>query len=121
VSNSAGNPIQVTIDSPASSDTVSGVVGAYGWALEGGSQISSVQILVDGVSYGAAHYGDSRPDVCGIYSSPDCQNVGWDFSLDTTGLANGTHQFVVQVMDAAGLRRTVSKTFHATNGPYLTN
>jgi hypothetical protein len=121
VSNSAGNPIQVTIDSPASNSTVSGMVRTYGWALEGGNQIASVQILVDGVSQGAATYGDSRADVCAIYSSPSCPNVGWDFSLDTTSLANGTHTFVVQAVDAGGLKRTVSNTFQVLNGPYLIN
>jgi hypothetical protein len=120
VSNSAGNPIQVTIDSPASNATMSETVHAYGWALEGGSQIASVQILVDGVSQGAAAYNDSRGDVCAVYSSPNCPNVGWDFSLDTTGLSNGTHTFVVQATDTHAVKRTVSSTFQVTNGSYLT-
>jgi hypothetical protein len=121
VSNSAGNPIQVTVDSPASNGTVAGTVHTYGWALEGGSQIASVQILVDGVGYGAANYGDQRSDVCAVYSGAGCPNVGWDFSLDTTGLANGTHTFVVQAVDTGGVKRTVSNTFQVLNGPYLTN
>lgn len=121
VSNSTGNPIQITIDSPSSNGTLSGTVQAFGWALEGGSQIASVQILIDGVSYGTANYGDSRPDVCAVYSSPDCANVGWHFSLDTAGLANGVHTFVVQAADTGGFRRTISKTFQVSNGAYLTN
>jgi hypothetical protein len=95
-------------------------VQAFGWALEGGSQIGSVQILVDGVSYGAANYGDSRPDVCALYFSPNCANVGWHFFLDTTGLANGMHTFIVQAIDTAGFRRTLSNKFQVSNGAYLT-
>ena len=120
VSNSTGNPIRITIDSPALNGTLSGTVQAFGWALEGGNQIASVQILIDSVSYGAANYGDSRPDVCALYSSPNCANVGWHFSLDTTGLAKGMHTLIVQAADTNGFRRTVSSTFQVSNGSYLT-
>jgi hypothetical protein len=120
VSNATGNPIRITIDSPALNGTLAGTVQAFGWALESGDQIASVQILVDGILYGAANYGDSRPDVCALYSSPSCANVGWHFFLDTTGLANGVHTFIVQATDTNGFRRTVSNTFQVSNGPYLT-
>jgi N-acetylmuramoyl-L-alanine amidase len=120
VSNSTGNPIRITIDSPALNGTLSGTAYAYGWALEGGTQIAGVQILIDGVSYGAGNYGVSRGDVCVVYSSPNCANVGWNFSFDTTGLANGMHTFAVQATDTAGFRRTISSAFQVSNGPYLT-
>jgi N-acetylmuramoyl-L-alanine amidase len=121
VSNSAGNPIQVTIDAPASNATVSGAVQTYGWALEGGIGVAGVQILVDGAPYGAATYGDPRGDVCAIYSGLSCPNVGWDMWLDTTGLGNGTHTFAVRVIGADGVKRTVSNSFQVLNGPSLTN
>jgi len=121
VSNSTGNPIQLTIDSPALNATVSGTVYTYGWALDGGSQIVSVKILVDGISYGTANYGDSRPDVCAVHASPDCSNVGWHFSLDTMRLANGPHTFVVQAFGADGSKRAISNSFQVSNGAYLTS
>jgi hypothetical protein len=118
-SNSAGNPIQVTIDAPAANATLAGAVRMYGWALDGGIRIAGVQILVDGVAVDAAKYGDSRGDVCAVYSGADCPNVGWDFSLDTTGLANGAHTFAVRAVGADGVKRTVSNSFQVLNGPYL--
>jgi hypothetical protein len=120
VSNAAGNPIQVTIDAPAPNSTVAGAVHTYGWALDGTIGIASVQILVDGIAFGAATYGDSRADVCAVYPSSGC-SVGWDFSLDTTGLANGTHTFAVRAVGADGVKRTVSNSFQVFNDPSLNN
>ena len=121
VSNAAGNPIQVTIDAPAVNVTAAGAMHTYGWALDRAASITGVQILVDGTLYGAANYGDSRADVCAVYSGLGCPNVGWDLSVDTTGLANGAHTLTVQGVDAGGVKRTVSNTFEVLNGPYLTN
>ncbi|HMJ62661.1 MAG TPA: Ig-like domain-containing protein, partial [Bryobacteraceae bacterium] len=120
VSNSAGNPIQVTIDAPAPNSTVVGAVHTYGWAFDGTIGVASVQIVVDGSPYGAANYGDSRTDVCAVFPGSGC-NVGWDFSLDTTGLANGTHTFAVRAMGADGVKRTVSNSFQVLNNPSLNN
>jgi pseudomonalisin len=121
VSNATGNSIQVTIDAPASNATVAGAMHTYGWALDGGIGITSVQILVDGSPYGPVTYGDSRTDVCAVYSGLGCPNVGWDFSLDTTGLANGTHTFAVRALGADGVKRTVSNSFQVLNDPSLKN
>jgi hypothetical protein len=123
VSNSSGNPIVITVDSPALNGTASGLVHAYGWALDtaSGVGIASTQILLDGVSYGPATYGASRPDVCAVYSGTGCPNVGWDFSLDTTALANGTHAFEVRAVSTTGQQRTVSNSFQVLNGPFQPN
>jgi hypothetical protein len=120
VSNSAGNPVQVTIDAPASNATVSGAVHTFGWAIDGTIGIAGVQVLVDGSLYGTASYGDSRTDVCAVFPGGGC-NVGWDFSLDTTGLANGTHTFAVRATGADGVKRTVSNSFQVLNNPSLNN
>jgi N-acetylmuramoyl-L-alanine amidase len=118
-SNSAGNPIQVTIDAPAVNTTEAGAMHTYGWALDGTIGISSVQILVDGALYGTASYGDSRGDVCAVYSGLGCPNAGWDLSVDTTGLANGAHTFTVRAVGADGVKRTVSNSFQVFNDPSL--
>jgi hypothetical protein len=120
VSNSAGNPIQITIDTPVANATVAGAVHTYGWTLDGAIGVAGVQILIDGIAFGAATYGDSRSDVCAIYPGAGCPNVGWDFTLDTTGLANGAHTFAVRAVGADGVKRTVSNSFQVLNGPYLT-
>jgi N-acetylmuramoyl-L-alanine amidase len=121
VSNSAGNPIQVTVDAPAVNVTEAGAMHTYGWALDGAAGIAGVQILVDGVLYGPANYGDSRADVCAVYSGLGCPNVGWDLSVDTTGLANGAHIFTVRAVGTDGVKRTVSNSFQVFNDPSLVN
>jgi hypothetical protein len=49
----------------------------------------------------------NRGDVCGVFQqSPDCRNVGWSTTVDTTALSNGAH--------------TVTVTAHAVNGDQAT-
>jgi hypothetical protein len=49
---------------------------------------------------GAAAYGLSRPDVCNVYAArPGCPNVGYDFSLNTATLGNGTHVLTINATD----------------------
>jgi N-acetylmuramoyl-L-alanine amidase len=75
-----------------------------------------VALSVDGVSFGNATYGASRPDVCGTY--PDragCPNVGWTGSIDTTLLADGQHTLGVTATTAAGQSSTYSKVFSVAN------
>jgi len=103
----------VYIDSPAQGAAVSGIVTVSGWALDNasvvGSAISSVQVKVDGTIVGTATYGSSRPDVCAVYPGrPGCPNVGFSFSLDTSGLTAGAHTITVTATDSDGTPDTGS-------------
>jgi hypothetical protein len=55
------NPTRITIDRPGSqAASSSGVMNAYGWAIDDYEAVTGVSISIDGVSYGAASYGATR-------------------------------------------------------------
>jgi hypothetical protein len=59
-----------------------------------------VQVFVDGVPVGTATYGGNRSDVCNAYPGrPGCPNVGFNFDLNTSGLAPGPHMIAVFATD----------------------
>jgi hypothetical protein len=91
---SASEKTHINIDSPNSNTQASGPYTAGGWAVDNTTSINSISIQVDGQFVGLATYGNSRPDVCAVYStSPGCPNVGWTYSLNTSALADGLHTF----------------------------
>jgi Bacterial Ig domain len=98
----------VYIDYPTANSTLSGTVGIGGWALEntaavGPAAVSSVAVMVDGIQVGAATYGSARSDVCSAFPGRlGCPNVGWSYSLNTTGLAAGNHTLKIVATDTAG-------------------
>lgn len=118
VSNSYfGNPITISIDQPAGdASPYEGLAQFSGWALDQSSAIASVAISIDGVPYGAAQYGISRPDICSSYpGAPGCPNVGWSILVDTTHLTDGIHTLGVTVTAANGAHSVVSWVFDAIN------
>jgi hypothetical protein len=97
----------VSIDTPASGATVSGIVTVSGWAIDNvygiGTSISGVQVKVDGTVVGNATYGITRTDVCGAYPGrPGCPNVGYTYQLNTALLSSGTHTLTVSAIDSDG-------------------
>lgn len=115
VSNSG--PIVISIDRPGSSDgPFSGFARFGGWAVDtAASPISAVNIFVDGAAFGNAAYGASRPDVCAIYTTAaGCPDVGWNYLLDTTLLANGPHVLQVTAVSFLGTQSTVAASFTVT-------
>lgn len=116
VSNSS--PVTIGIDRPIStSGAFSGTAAFGGWALNqtNGIAIAAVKILIDGVVNGVATYGGGRPDVCNVFPGrAGCPNVGWNYLLDTTVLANGAHQVEVTAISTNGQQATVSSSFTVT-------
>jgi uncharacterized protein (TIGR03437 family) len=113
----AANPVRIDIDSPGlSGPALGGIAAIAGWALSDNAPIGSVQILVDGIVSGTAIYGSSRGDVCAVHpGGPDCPNVGWTFSLDTSTLTSGAHTLSVTATSTTGERATNSRAFQVNN------
>jgi hypothetical protein len=117
VSNSTSGAGRVVIDWPvASSNPFLGIAQFAGWAINDNAAVSAVSVSLDGVPYGAATYGVSRPDVCNVYPGrAGCPNVGWSFTLDTTQIIDGTHTLQVTETAADGSYTTVSASFTVAN------
>lgn len=115
VGNASPSPIAMSIDTPSANATVSGTINVGGWALDSNSSMSSITILVDGANYGAAVFGGARPDACASYTAPDCPNVGYNFGLDTTTIADGPHTLQVRAAASDGTVRTFSTSFTISN------
>jgi hypothetical protein len=88
------------INAPAGGITIGGVAAVIGWAVDNVS-VASVQIVVDGVTDGAATYGVPRPDVATDFANAPV-NVGFTYSLNTAKYANGAHVLTARVTDPAG-------------------
>jgi Bacterial Ig domain len=89
------------VDSPTPSAVISGSnVTVAGWAF-GNSPISAVNVSVDGTVQGTATLGVARPDVAAAFPQIAPANCGWNFSLDTTSLANGAHTITFHVVDSS--------------------
>ena len=121
----------VAIDEPAPSATVSGTINIGGWTIDNTTvaetAITAVKIYIDGTFVGNATYGASRTDVCtsssgggGAYPGrPGCPNVGYNFSWNSTSVANGAHTIRVDAIDSDATPHTGSgsRTITVSNVP----
>jgi len=97
------------IDLPPDGLLFTGVVTFSGWALDF-EGVSRVRIFVDGFEVGDAAYGLPRPVVSAAFPGfPDTAAPGWSFTLDTTTLSEGEHQFQVFVIDDAGFATLIGE------------
>jgi hypothetical protein len=91
---------------PGSTLAGSAVVQGWAWAHTG---MPTVEVFLDGVQVGTATYGLARPDVATVYAgAPD--NVGFQYTLDTTRFANGSHSLSIKATDALGHYSTFGDT-----------
>ena len=119
VANGPANPVKVSVDVPSANQTLTGIAAIGGWALDiNGPKVVSVVALIDGIVNGVANYGGVRADVCARYSSAGgCPDVGWNYELDTTPFANGSHTLEIRALAADGSLYTSSRTFMVANQP----
>ncbi len=113
----SSNPIHISIDTPnAQSGAFSGVPAFGGWALDDNVGINAISVAVDGVRYGNAAYGSNRADVCIAFPNrPGCPNVGWNFSIDTTGIGDGPHTLAITATPTNGQSYTATMPFRVAN------
>jgi hypothetical protein len=88
------------IDSPTKSATLTGKAKVSGWAWSL-SPVTSIVVLLDGLEVAAATLGISRPDVR-TYFRDAPGDTGFEASLDTTKISNGTHSLTVQGTNVSG-------------------
>jgi hypothetical protein len=108
----------LTVDWPSDSVLAySGTATFLGWALDDQDVISSVTLSIDGGAPIAANIGALRPDVCiALPGRPGCPNVGWNYTLDTTLMANGSHTVMFSASTATGGHApSVSRQFIVVN------
>ncbi|WP_332237881.1 Ig-like domain-containing protein [Sporolactobacillus sp. KGMB 08714] len=104
----ANLPAKGTIDSPGANSTIQGTTTVRGWFLDG-SGVSKVDVYVDNRYQGSATYGLSRPDVNKAYPKYGNSHSGYQFSLNTSKLTNGTHTLSVKETGGNGAQATVSR------------
>ena len=96
------------IESPAEGGEVKGSITVKGYAVSNDLRISSVDTIIDGITYGPTRYGLRRDDICGTLDPKpaSCPAIGFQLTLDTTAavppIGDGTHTLQVRALDAAG-------------------
>ena len=80
----------------------SGLLPLHGWALDDNG-IQAVDVLVDGLVAGRAHYGRARAGVTARFPGlPNSDLPGFAFELDTTHYLNGLHSVAIRIRSRAG-------------------
>ncbi len=93
-----------TIDAPVNSSVIKGDTVIRGWALDG-SGVSKIEVLVDGKLIGQAQYGSARTDVEKAYPEYKNANSGYQYTLNTRNLTNGTHSLTVRETGNNGIKK----------------
>ena len=88
------------VDVPAPNAQLTGTTAVSGWAFDNGT-VSKVEVFVDGVFAGTATYGGSRPDVAQDFPHAPAA-IGFNYSLDTSQYADGSHILEVKATDSIG-------------------
>lgn len=109
----------VWIDNPGHNQQVSGNYQVVGWAIDHSGVPSPPTFKVDGVTVTLSNVTrTTRADVCAAYPSvtdPNCPNVGWQGTLNTSQMANGAHTLMMTVTDLFGNTNSASRTFITQN------
>jgi hypothetical protein len=118
----AGVTVQVVsaplmnLDEPATGASVSGQsVVLSGWATDP-NRVTSVVIKLDGAPLNPTS-ATSRPDVCQNLpvGDPNCPNVGFRSTFDSTQYSNGAHSLQVIATDATGRSTTIQRSIEIRN------
>jgi hypothetical protein len=102
------SPPYGVVDEPKWNAKAAGPLTVTGWAISG-SQVTGVDISVDGRLAGPANYGVPRPDVAKIWSHVP-SSCGFRYILDTTRYTNGPHVLGISVKDTVGHVVVFSRT-----------
>jgi hypothetical protein len=100
------------LETPTEGLAVTGRVPISGYVGLENARVAGVDVIIDGITYGAASYGATRNDVCGSLpaSVSNCPRIGFTFTLNSaaqnpTGdiiIAAGRHTLQIRARDEAG-------------------
>ncbi|MEO1408237.1 MAG: Ig-like domain-containing protein [Bacteroidota bacterium] len=107
------------IASPAPNQTLSGSVTVEGWALDAES-VDQFRLEIDGVLHTQSVVRFNQGFVCDAQvnrdvQDPDCPQVGWRMTLNTTIIANGPHELKITAIDPSGNRESRSLNIVVSN------
>jgi hypothetical protein len=112
-------PPLLWIDVPAHQQQVAGAIQASGWATDAsGVDLGSMSFTIDGIPAGLSSFQRThRGQVCQIHplGDPNCPNVGWSGSLDTTLFESGPHLLRLAAHDPLGNPATFERSFVIAN------
>ncbi len=111
------SPIVLNLEEPVAASVKTGISNLRGWAV-GLAGISSVEVLVDGVSIGYVPYGGLRRDVDAMYTAyPSAENSGFSMAYNYNNLASGNHSISVVARDDTGRSAEATNAFTVTHFP----
>ncbi len=112
-------PVKGYIDSPENGSTLKGDISVRGWIIDV-SNVSKVEVLIDGKSLGEAQYGISRPDVGQAFPEYRNANSGYQFTFNSLIVSDGQHTLTIKETSGNGSTYTINTTIYIYNGnPYL--
>ena len=98
---------QGDLDTPSNGATINGVYLVKGWYLDQ-EGVAKVEVLMDGQLIGEATYGEPRPDIEKAYPDYTNPNAGFQYQLDTTAMAEGSHVLSVMVTNQKGIQKELT-------------
>ena len=112
-------PVKGSIDSPLDGSTIKGEITVGGWLLDI-SDVSRIEVFVDGKSIGTAQYGISRPDVLTAFPEYQNGNSGYKITFNSLQFTDGPHTLSVKETGKNGTTFTLNNKIYIYNGnPYL--
>lgn len=98
-------PTRAWMDLPVVGAELNGTFHMEGWAYKEDIGIDSISLLIDENFIAEVNYGITRFDVAeamNVKTDPNSPNLGFNYELDTTNLANGKHLLEIQLIDERG-------------------
>lgn len=97
------------LDYPGEDASVSGAITVNGWALDN-KGVVSIEAIIDGGTPVPLIYGTNRSDVCIVYPQyANCDNVGFEGTVDLTGLTTCPHLLEINAIDSDGNQRIIAR------------
>ncbi|SFG94916.1 GH25 family lysozyme, partial [Sporolactobacillus nakayamae] len=102
------------IDAPKQNESLQGTSEVRGWYLSG-SDVSKIEVYVDGKYQGKASYGLSRSDIQRAYPEYENGSAGYKYNLNTKVLTTGKHTLTIKETGVNGETQTQARIFTVKN------